>query len=187
MTKRFEEKGFWERARISRYRASPSAAGPSRCGGPCRHRCLAPLRPPCRRRGPHGRCGCTEQPLGHTLGRLIVRVPGPGFGGKFWAGFGCKAGAKGPKTGPRLPGFWSVRTSFTAKLGPKSPARRAEVLITKQPKVAGFTRGPRLYRGTAAIPGFLGAALVLAGGENLVCRRSSRIRSWHKSPTVLDT
>jgi hypothetical protein len=41
----------------------------------------------------------------HILGYTIVlRVPGPGFQGRFWGGFGRKPSANGPKTGPKLPG-----------------------------------------------------------------------------------
>ncbi len=64
-----------------------------------------------------------------TLGCLIVLpVPGPGFQGRFWAGFGRIASVNGPTCGPNLSGlsagaawdrFWSVHISLGPNPGQK--------------------------------------------------------------------
>ncbi len=50
-------------------------------------------------------CGMPRGKLAADYFRLIVcPVPGPGFRGQFWVGFGRKLVANGPKSGPKLPG-----------------------------------------------------------------------------------
>ncbi len=46
----------------------------------------------------------------------MLPVHGPGFRGRFWAGFDRKPSANGPKSGPKL-------------LGPKARAVRDQILV----------------------------------------------------------
>ncbi len=98
---------------------------------------------------------------------MMLPVPGPGFRCRFWAGFGRKASASGPKSGSKLPalwpdqfgiGFWSVHNSFPAKDGPNAgpgrPARGPKAPLSNLIKlVDSFPRGLPLPRPAPATPG----------------------------------